>query len=153
MTADIPDLQDRTHARLSSTDADLIVDSLERAGELCGDLTPLVYARLFRDQPEMEALFGRDTGDQVKGEMLAKVIQSILDFLGEQHYAASLIRTEVINHAGFQVPPAVFGTFFATLAATLAEALGDEWSPLMATAWERLLAQLDTYAVPPNQTA
>jgi hemoglobin-like flavoprotein len=140
-------------ARLSPADADLVIDSLEKAGELCGDLTPLVYARLFREQPQMEALFGRDTGDQVKGEMLAKVIQSILDFLGEQHYAASLIRTEAINHAGFHVPPAVFGTFFATLAATLEESLGQDWRPQTAAAWDHLLTALDAYVVRPDPTA
>lgn len=132
--------------RPSPAQADLIVESLELAGERCGDLTPHVYARLFREQPQMEALFGRDTRDQVKGEMLARVIQSILDFLGEQHYAANLIRTEVINHAGFQVPPSVFGTFFETLAATLADVLGEDWTPAMAAAWKGLVANLTEFA-------
>ncbi|HEX5377742.1 MAG TPA: globin [Phenylobacterium sp.] len=134
-------------------DADLIVESLERAGELCGDLTPRVYARLFREQPGMEALFGADTGDQVKGEMLARVIQAILDFLGEQHYAATLIRSEVINHEGFQVPAAVFGTFFATIAATLEEVLGEAWTPQTAAAWRRLLSDLDAYVSLPAPAA
>jgi hemoglobin-like flavoprotein len=130
----------------NSTRSELIEESFERASERCEDLTPLVYARLFREHPEMEALFGRDPGDQVKGEMLARVIQSILDFIGERHYAATLIQSEVINHAGFQVPPAVFGTFFATVAATLADLLGADWTPAMAAAWAELLQDLDAYA-------
>ena len=83
----------------------LIEASFELAAGRCEDLTPLVYARLFREHPDMLALFGADTRDQVKGEMLAKAIQSILDFIGEHHYAAAFIRAEAINHVGFQVPP------------------------------------------------
>lgn len=139
--------------RPSPAEAELIVESLELAGERCGDLTPHVYRRLFREQPQMEALFGNDRRDQVKGEMLARVIQAILDFLGEQHYAANLIRTEVINHAGFQVPPSVFSTFFETVAATLADLLGEEWTPEMDAAWKGLVDDLTAFAALPAQTA
>ena len=76
--------------------ADLIVESLELAAERCEDLTPLVYARLFREQPEMEALFWRDSNGQIKGEMLARVIEAILDFVGERLYASRLIQCEVV---------------------------------------------------------
>jgi hemoglobin-like flavoprotein len=123
----------------------LIEESFELAAGRCEDLTPLVYARLFREHPDMLALFGADTGDQVKGEMLAKAIQGILDFIGEHHYAAAFIRAEAINHAGFQVPPAVFSRFFRVLAATLAELLGPDWSPEIAAAWEDLLSDLDAF--------
>lgn len=145
---------DRQGARRPSpAEAALIVESLELAGERGGDLTPHVYGRLFRDQPHMEALFGNDKRDQVKGEMLARVIQAILDFLGEQHYAANLIRTEVINHAGFQVPPSVFGTFFETLAATLADLLGEDWTPEMDAAWKGLVDDLADFAALPVPAA
>jgi hemoglobin-like flavoprotein len=128
------------------TPADWIERSFELAAERCEDLTPLVYARLFHTHPEMLALFGADIGDQVKGEMLARAIQSILDFIGEHHYAAALIRSEMVNHAGFQVPPAVFSTFFATLAETLADLLGPDWTPDMAEAWRGLIQELAAIA-------
>lgn len=123
----------------------LIEASFELAAGRCEDLTPLVYARLFREHPDMQALFGADARDQVKGEMLAKALQSILDFIGEHHYAADFIRAEAINHVGFQVPPAVFSRFFRVIAATLAELLDSDWSGEIATAWEDLLADLDAF--------
>lgn len=123
----------------------LIEESFELAAARCEDLTPLVYARLFREHPDMLALFGADTLDQVKGEMLAKAIQSILDLIGEHHYAAAFIRTEAINHAGFQVPPAVFSRFFRILADTLAELLDSDWSLEFAAAWDGLLLDLDAF--------
>lgn len=125
----------------------LIEESFELAAARCEDLTPLVYARLFREYPDMLPLFGADTRDQVKGEMLAKAIESILDFIGEHHYAATFIQTEVTNHAGFQVAPEIFGRFFRVLADTLAELLGPDWSPEFAAAWRDLLSDLDSLTV------
>ncbi|WP_310538729.1 globin [Phenylobacterium sp.] len=131
--------------------ANLIEQSLELAAERCEDLTPLVYARLFADHPEMEALFWSDKNWAVRGEMLAQVFSAILDFIGDRLYASTLIQTEVINHAGYDVPPKVFAIFFATVAATLKEVIGADWTPQMDQAWTRLLADLDYYVTHPNQ--
>ncbi|CAN5715800.1 globin [soil metagenome] len=131
--------------------ADLIEQSLELAAERCEDLTPLVYARLFADHPQMEPLFWDDRSWAIRGEMLAKVFSAILDFVGERLYAATLIQTEVITHAGYDVPPDVFAIFFSTVAATLKEVVGADWTPAMDQAWTRLLADLDYYVTHPNQ--
>ena len=104
----------------------LITQTFEIAADLCEDLTPLVYARLFRDQPEMEPLFWRDKNHQVKGEMLSRVISAILDFAGERLYAATMIQCEVITHEGYDVPPEVFAVFFGTVRDTLRDLLADD---------------------------
>jgi len=131
--------------------AALIESSFELAAEVCGDLTPLVYARLFREQPHMEPLFCMDANGQVRGEMLSQVIRAILDFVGERQYAATLIQSETMNHAGYDVPPQVFGTFFGVLADTLREVLGDAWTAEIDTAWRDLLIELDYYVTHPDQ--
>ena len=130
---------------------ELIVESLELAAEACDDLTPLVYVRLFALQPEMEAQFWRDTSGAIKGEMLARVIEAILDFVGERQYAHHLIQCEVMTHAGYDVPPEVFATFFGVVAETLKELLGEAWRPDIDAAWKRLLADLDFYVKHPDQ--
>ena len=127
--------------------------SLELAGERCADLTPLVYARLFAAQPQMEALFWRDTSGAIKGEMLAKVFEAILDFIGERRYAARLIQCEVVTHAEYDVPPDVFRTFFGTVAQTIHDVLGPEWTTEIDVAWRTLLAELDFYFTHPDQNA
>ena len=132
-------------------DANLIVESLELAAQRCPDLTPLVYERLFREQPDMKRLFVRDKDGSVKGEMLARVIEAILDFVGERRYAATLIQCEVVTHAGYEVPPDVFGTFFAVVVDTLRDVLGTDWSPDVEMAWRRTLANLDYYVTHPNR--
>ena len=135
-----------------SADAALILQSLEIAAE-AGDLTGPVYARLFREQPEMRALFWRDTDNAIKGEMLAKVFDAIIDFVGERRYADKLIQCEVVTHDGYDVPPPVFATFFGVVAWELREACGARWTPAMQSAWERLLAELDFYVQNPSYVA
>lgn len=132
-------------------DAEAIERSLEIAAERGGDLTPTVYARLFERQPEMKLLFWRDTRDSIKGEMLMRVFEAILDFVRARQFADHLIRTEVVTHAGYDVPPDVFATFFGLVAEVVEETCGPEWSPAMADAWRRTLADLDHYVARPER--
>jgi hemoglobin-like flavoprotein len=133
------------------TQAELIELSFEIAAERCDDLTPLVYARLFAEHPDMAPLFWRDANGQVKGEMLARVIQAILDFVGERHYADTLIQCEVVTHEGYEVPPDVFRLFFGTVAASLQDLVGADWTAEMDLAWTQVLADLDYYVTHPDQ--
>ncbi|HVV32729.1 MAG TPA: globin [Vitreimonas sp.] len=133
----------------SPADTALILESLEIAAE-AGDLTGPVYARLFREQPEMQALFWRDTDNAIKGEMLARVFDAIIDFVGERRYADKLIQCEVVTHDGYDVPPPVFATFFGVVAAELRVACGARWSDDMQSAWQRLLADLNFFVQNPS---
>ncbi|OXE37112.1 MAG: globin [Phenylobacterium zucineum] len=130
----------------------LIIESLEIAANLCADMTPLVYARLFREHPDMEPLFWRDKNHQVKGEMLSRVISAILDFAGERLYAATMIQCEVVTHEGYDVPPDVFAVFFGVVRSTLRDLLAGEWTPAMDEAWASLLIDLDFYVTHPDQS-
>jgi hemoglobin-like flavoprotein len=130
----------------------LITESFEIAADLCEDLTPLVYARLFREHPDMEILFWRDKNHQVKGEMLSRVISAVLDFAGERLYAATMIQCEVITHEGYDVPPDVFAVFFGTVRDTLQGLLAEQWTPAMDQAWASLLIELDFYVTHPDQS-
>ena len=134
-------------------DAEAIEQSLEIAAERGGDLTPIVYARLFERQPEMKLQFWRDTNDSIKGEMLMRVFEAILDFIRARQFADHMIQTEVVTHAGYDVPPKVFATFFGLVAEVVQEVCGPDWSPAMAAAWRRTLADLDDYVTRGEQVA
>lgn len=131
--------------------ADLINHSFELAAERCGDLTAPVYARLFAAHPDMEPLFWRDSDHAVKGEMLARVIMAILDFVDKRQYAHTLIQCEVVTHDGYGVPPDVFGVFFGTVRDAVREACGADWTGEMEAAWAETLAALDYYVTHPDQ--
>jgi hemoglobin-like flavoprotein len=133
-------------------DVGLIEKTLEIAGERGGDLTARVYLRLFAAHPEMEALFVRDTNGSVRGEMLARVFEMILDFIDRRAYAAQMIQCEVVTHEGYGVPPEVFGMFFSTIADALKESLGADWTVDMDMAWRDLLGEMVWFSTHPDQT-
>jgi hypothetical protein len=85
--------------------------------------------------------------------MLMRVFEAILDFIGARKYADHLIQTEVATHAGYDVPPDIFATFFGLVAEVVEDACGPDWSPAMAAAWRRTLADLDYYVTHTEQVA
>ncbi len=139
--------------RTDPADAAAIELSLELAAERGGDLTGAVYERLFARAPEMQALFWRDRDGSIRGEMLMRVFEAILDFIGERRYAHHLIACEVVTHEGYDVPREVFATFFGIVAEVVREACGAAFTDAMAGAWTRLLADLDRYVARQDQVA
>lgn len=138
---------------ISAADAALIEQSLELAAEREGDLTGRVYALLFARDPATEAQFVRDTDGAIKGEMLARVLDAVLDFISERRYAPVLIQCEVITHDGYDVPPRLFMSFFGIVAEAVAGACGATWTPAMGAAWRRLLDDIDACAAQSAPTA
>lgn len=123
----------------SPEDRPLIERSLEIAAERSGDLTAAVYARLFHERPELEAMFVMDTDGAVRGEMLSRVFDAILDFIGDRTYARNWISAEATTHEGYLVPREDFARFFEIVAETVRDACGDECDADTAHAWTRLI--------------
>lgn len=126
----------------SAADAALITRSLEIAAEHGGDLTAAVYARLFRERPDLEGLFSLDTDGAVRGEMLARAFDAILDYVGPRTYARTLIFAEATTHEGYAVPREAFAAFFQIIADTVRDACGALWSADMSAAWNHLTDEL-----------
>jgi hemoglobin-like flavoprotein len=106
-----------------------IQHSFELAAERCEDLTPLVYARLFREHPEAEPMFRSQGSDLAKGSMLALTIDAIMDFAGDRTGHFRLIECEVSSHDAYGTPRELFVSFFGVIAETLREILAADWSP------------------------
>ena len=126
-----------------TTSANPIHRSFELAAERCEDLTPLVYARLFREHPETKSMFRTEGSELVKGSMLALTIDAILDFAGDRTGHFRLIECEVSSHDAYGTPRELFGEFFGVIADTMRELLGPDWSPEIEQAWQKLLGELD----------
>lgn len=126
--------------------ADIIERTLELVGERGVDPTPRVYERLFEIHPQMQAHFWRDTTGAVKGEMLARTFEAILDFVGDRRYAQHMIGTEMVTHEGYDIRREVFITFFGIVRDSARAVLGAEWTPAFEIAWTEMLAEMDAYA-------
>jgi hemoglobin-like flavoprotein len=120
----------------------LIYRSFELAAERCEDLTPLVYARLFREYPETKSMFRTEGSELVRGSMLALTIDAILDFAGERSGHFRMIACEVSSHDAYGTPRELFMAFFGVIAATLRELLDTDWSPEIDMAWLSLLDEI-----------
>jgi hemoglobin-like flavoprotein len=125
-----------------SEDAAIITETMERVAERVGDPMPLIFERLFAEMPEVEALFVRDKGGLVRGQMFQVTIESLLDFLGDRSYGANLIQIERVNHQGLGVEPEMFDRFYLTVMATFKGVLGSNWTAEMETVWTRVIEQL-----------
>ena len=123
-------------------DAAIITATLELVSARVGDPTPLLFARLFAEQPEAEALFIRDKDGLVRGQMFQVTIESLLDFLGDRGYGANLIQIERVNHEGLGVEHEVFDMFYLTVKATFRDILGEDWTDEMETVWSRVIREL-----------
>src|SRR5580704_11026759 len=124
--------------------------SFELAAERCGDLTPLVYRRLFCEHPEASAMFRSEGSELVKGSMLALTIDAILDFAGDRTGHFRLIECEVVSHDAYGTPRDLFIAFFHVIAETLREIIGPDWTSEMDQAWQRLLAEINTIVAAQN---
>lgn len=120
--------------------------SFELAAGHCADLTPLVYERLFRERPETERMFRTDGADLVRGSMLALTIEAILDFAGARSGHFRMIACEVSSHDAYGTPRDLFIEFFRIIRDTLREVLGDQWSPIIDDAWQKLLIDIAAFA-------
>jgi len=120
----------------------VVANTLEQVAERVGDPTPLVFQRLFATNPDVEALFVRDTGGLVRGQMFQVTIDSLLDFLDDQSYGSSLVQVERVNHEGLGVAPEVFDTFYWTVVATFRDILGSAWSGEMDAVWNQVIGEL-----------
>ena len=117
--------------------------SLEAVAARGIDPTAAIYERLFHAHPELKPLFWRDDNGAIRGEMLARVFEAILDFIGERRYSDHMISTEMITHEGYDVPREAFATFFANVGEGLQDVLGPDWTPGFAHAWTEMLADID----------
>lgn len=125
-----------------SDDAAIIVETLERVSARAGDPMPLVFERLFAEMPEVEALFVRDKGGLVRGQMFQVTMESLLDYLGDKGYGANLVQIERVNHEGLGVEPRMFDRFYWTVMAVFKDILGAEWTAQMDAVWTRTIAGL-----------
>lgn len=122
-----------------------IAASLELAVSNAGDPQPAIYARLFALHPAMAAEFWRDGSGRIRGEMLARSFEMILD-LAAPHapdggWAGAFLGTEAVTHDAYGIPRAVFADFVPIIARVIGEACGTGFTDAMAAAWDVVQAR------------
>ena len=119
--------------------------SLDCAAATAGDPQPAVYARLFALHPAMEAEFWRDGSGRIRGEMLARSFEMVLD-LAAPHapdggWGGAFLGTEAVTHDAYGLARTVFDDFLPIVAGVIRDACGAGFTPDMAAAWDLVLAR------------
>lgn len=111
-----------------SAPAALIEAGLEAVVARLGDPAPAVYERLFERMPEARGLFVRDVSGGVRGEMLQRAIEAMLDLVGEASWGAGLLASERVSHEGLGAAPGRFEAPYDAMHEVFREAAGDAWT-------------------------
>lgn len=122
--------------------ADLILETLERAGEACADPAPLVYQRLFALRPEFEALFVMDSDGGVRGSMLETCFNAILGLEDEAPVQRVIISSSRFSHTAYGLAESDLDLMFGAIRDTVRELNGAHWTPEVAAAWDARLAEI-----------
>lgn len=117
-----------------------IEDSLALVAARVGDPADLVYAALFARHPAMEAEFWRDRSGAIRGEMLARMFETLLDLAGPRAFADAVIGTEAVTHDAYGIPRTVFLDFFAVVGGVVREVCAADFTPAMAAVWAQMEA-------------
>lgn len=123
-------------------DARCLEHTLDLVVQRVGDPAPLVFAQLFAESPELQALFCNDASGAVRAEMFLRAIECLQDAAGAQQYGSSLVAAEHVAHQGYGVTTDQFQRFFVVLVAVFRQALGPDWTPEIDQAWSRALQQM-----------
>ena len=118
-----------------------IEQSLAAFATRCADPAPIVYTRVFTLHPGVEDQFQRDTRGFIRGEMLSRAFEVILDYVDDRLYADAMIGAELVTHDGYHVPRDVFVSFFGCIRDAVRETLGAAWTADVEEAWEELLVE------------
>ncbi len=126
--------------------ADLILETLERAGEACADPAPLVYRRLFALRPEFEALFVMDSDGGVRGSMLETCFNALLGLQDEGPVQRVIISSSRFSHTAYGLAESDLDLMFGAIRDTVRELNGAHWTPEAAAAWDARLAEIAAIA-------
>lgn len=116
--------------------------SLDLLSERVGDPASLVYAELFRRNPELESLFLPDTNGDVRGEMLFQAFDLLLRAEAGDQTCDVLVRANRFAHDGYGVSEAQFNAFFSVMRDVTKQVLGPDWTEKINRQWTEAIERL-----------
>ncbi len=111
-----------------------IRQNLELVAERAPDVTARFYERLFRTQPQLTPLFGRNAA-AAQQEMLLSAIVAVVDHLDDAAWLDQTLRALGAKHVEYGVDDSMYPLVAEALVATLAEVSAEAWSPEVESAW------------------
>jgi hemoglobin-like flavoprotein len=111
----------------------LVRESLPLVRKRLAPASDVFYENLFAVEPDLRALFRTDL--QSQGMRFMSTLATIADLLDAPADLGSEIANLAAAHAGVGVRAAHFAPMGVALMVTLAETLGEDYTPELRTAW------------------
>lgn len=133
------------HDNLTTADKDTIHQSLEKASEKLGDITPLVYRALYSRYPQAEAHFktkGAQYKETLEGSMVTDALFSFLEYFESPEEVDIVFKYTIPQHEELDIPLAYFYGLLEAVADVVIDAQPADDREEAAASWQRLLARL-----------
>lgn len=122
-----------------SLDVVLLRESFEMVVERAPDVTRRFYDVFFERYPQVRPMFGRNSRAQQE-QMLTKALVAVIDHLEDPTWLGGTLRALGAKHVAYGVTEVMYDWVGECLLATLADVLGDAWTPRVEKAWKEAYA-------------
>lgn len=118
-----------------SLNVPLLRSSFDLVVERQPQITPRFYEILFSRYPQVQPLFGRNSGGK-QAEMLQEALVAVVDHLEDASWLEQTLGAMGKKHIDYGVTNEMYDYVGASLLATLAETAGSDWTPEVEEAWK-----------------
>jgi hemoglobin-like flavoprotein len=122
-------------------DVDALRTSFEVVVERSPDITHRFYDVLFERYPQVRGMFGRNSRP-AQEKMLTQALAAVIDHLEDGPWLAQTLGGMGKKHEGYGVTREMYYWVGDALLTTLAECLGDDWTPRVSRAWSDAYAAI-----------
>jgi hemoglobin-like flavoprotein len=113
---------------------DLIRSNFALVVDRAPDLVERFYARLFTEQPQLKAMFGRRS-EKAQAEMLTQALLAVVDHLEDPAWLVSTLAPMGDKHRTYGVKDEMYGLVAASLIGALKDVSGPDWNADVEAAW------------------
>ena len=136
---------------LTPKEIDLVKESWQSVVPIADTAASLFYGRLFELDPSLKELFKSDMQEQ--GKKLMQMIGVAVSNLHQLDQVLEPVQDLGRRHTDYKVAPEHYDTVGAALLWTLAQGLGDAFTPEVETAWTKTYTALATIMKDAAQSA
>ena len=115
---------------------ELLRSTFERVRPVADEAAKNFYGHMFKVYPQVKPLFA----DTDFTEQRQKLIASVVTLADKPDELGPVLEQMGRSHQGYGVEPHQYAYVSASMMATLADALGDDWTPEVASTWSNALA-------------
>lgn len=116
------------------TTTELIRANFALVVERSPDIVERFYARLFTEQPQLKALFGRRS-EKAQAEMLTGALIAVVEHLEDASWLVNTLAPMGDKHRTYGVKDEMYPMVAGALLGTLKEVGGPDWNEPTAAAW------------------